>query len=109
MIPPAFRAYFIDTRTLLRYYFRMKTCSKCGVKQPPDNYYGAKGTRDGLRGECKSCFARRAKAHYQANSEREIARVKEWQQANRERVSTTQRKRRTRLDVKRRERASYLT
>jgi Recombination endonuclease VII len=86
----------------------MKRCSKCGVQQPIDQFYRAKGTRDGLRGDCKTCFAKRARAHYLANAEREIARVKQWQQANPERVRAVQRKRRMRPNSKLADRASHL-
>jgi hypothetical protein len=86
----------------------MKRCSKCGVEQSADQFYKAKGTRDGLRGDCKACFAKRARANYLANSEREIARVKQWQQANPDRVRATQRKRRSRPGSKLADRVLHL-
>jgi len=86
----------------------MKRCSKCGVEQSPDQFYKAKGTRDGLRGDCKICFSKRARANYLANSEREIARVKQWQQANPDRVRAAQRKRRSQPGSKLADRAWHL-
>jgi hypothetical protein len=32
----------------------MKTCNKCGVFQPVENFYRAPGMRDGYRGDCKT-------------------------------------------------------
>lgn len=33
----------------------MKTCFKCGVEQPLDNFYKHKGMVDGHLGKCKEC------------------------------------------------------
>ena len=86
----------------------MKRCVKCGIRQPLDQFYRAKGTRDGLRGDCKSCFKARARARYQADSSAAIARVKRWQQANPDRLNAYRRRRRLEPEVKRRERAGHL-
>lgn len=86
----------------------MKRCTKCGVEQPLDNFYKAPGGRDGLRGDCKTCFAARRKDWYEGNRDREIARVKAWQEANRDRHLANQRERRTRPEVKARERDAHL-
>jgi hypothetical protein len=67
----------------------MKRCTKCGAIKALSEFYAAKGTRDGLRGECKSCFAARAKVWYAKNRERAIENVKAWQRANPERVQAT--------------------
>jgi hypothetical protein len=62
----------------------LKKCSKCGIDQPLENFYKAKGTRDGYRGDCKACFAKRAKEWYgkPGNREKAIARVQRWQEDN---------------------------
>lgn len=86
----------------------MKRCTKCGVEQPIENFYKAPGGRDGRRGDCKTCFAARRKQWYVENRERELARVAAWQEANRERHLANQRARRTRPEVKARERAGHL-
>lgn len=86
----------------------MKRCVKCGVVQPLEQFYRAKGTKDGLRGDCKSCFKARAQARYQADRATAIARVKRWQQANPERLNAYRRRRRLEPSVKRRERAGHL-
>jgi hypothetical protein len=85
----------------------MKRCTKCGELKPLDAFYRA-SKRGDLRGECKDCNLATKKEWYQANRDREIARVKAWQQANAERVNATQRQRRTRPDVKLRERDGHL-
>lgn len=64
----------------------MKRCTKCGVEQPLENFYRAAGSRDGHRGDCRSCFAARAAARHAANPGPSRERVKTWQQDNPERV-----------------------
>jgi hypothetical protein len=86
----------------------MKRCKNCGVPQPLQDFYRAAGTKDGLRGECKRCSSEDKRRRYLADREAAIARVKRWQQANPERVNATQRARRARPEVKRRERAGHL-
>lgn len=44
-----------------------KTCTKCGVEKPLTEYHASKKSPDGLRWRCKGC-------------------VKEYQQANRDRI-----------------------
>ena len=72
----------------------MKRCSKCGELKSLDQYYAAKGCRDGLRGDCKSCFAARAKARYAEKSDEIKAYVKRWQQENAEYVRAYRKRRR---------------
>jgi hypothetical protein len=86
----------------------MKRCKKCGVLRQFDEFYGAAGARDGLRGECKACTSADKRRRYLADPQAAIERVKRWQQANPERVNAAQRLRRTRPEVKRRERAGHL-
>jgi hypothetical protein len=69
-----------------------KTCSKCGVRQPIENFYRAAGTRDGFRGDCKSCFQARAAARYRANPEPMKERAKQWARENPERLRATKRR-----------------
>lgn len=86
----------------------MKRCTKCGVEQPLDNFYKAQGTRDGLRGDCKLCFKARAKERYPLVRDKAIARAKQWRIDNIERHREVQRARRTRPEVKARDRAGHL-
>ena len=71
----------------------MKRCTKCGELKPESEFYAAKGCKGGLRGDCKTCHARRAKEWYAKNRERSIASVKRWQQENKERLNAYRRKR----------------
>ncbi len=70
-----------------------KVCSVCGHLKPIEDFYKATGTRDGRRGDCKSCNLARKASWYQRNREREIARVRDWQAANPDRVRATRKKR----------------
>lgn len=86
----------------------MKRCSKCGEELPLTEFYREASARDGYRGDCKRCFQVRAKARYPQVREQAIARAKAWQQANPERVRAYQRERRTRPEVKAKDRAGHL-
>jgi hypothetical protein len=70
-----------------------KQCTKCGALKPLDEFYAAKGTKDGLRGDCKECHSLRAKDWYAKNREQSIAYVKRWQQENKDRVNAYRRAR----------------
>ncbi len=65
----------------------MKRCKKCGESKPLSDFYKAAGTRDGRRGECISCNLAAQAAKNRANPELNRQRVREWQQANPERVA----------------------
>jgi hypothetical protein len=86
----------------------MKQCAKCGETKPIDDFYKATGTRDGHRGECKSCNSNAKKAWYLANRERVKANVKRWQQENAEHHNAQQRVRRKDPVRKRKERNGHL-
>ena len=70
----------------------VKRCSKCGIEQPVSEFYPAKGARDGLRGDCKTCFRKRAAARYRANPEVVKERVRRWAQENPEKRADWQRR-----------------
>jgi hypothetical protein len=86
----------------------MKRCTKCGVEQPLENFYKAKGTRDGYRGDCKACFRARAKARYPQVRDQAIARAKQWRVDNIERYRDNQRRMRSTPEAKRRSRQYHL-
>lgn len=48
----------------------MKTCFKCGERQPRSNFYRHPYTADGLLGKCKECAKSDAKEHRLANLDR---------------------------------------
>src|SRR5262249_25243486 len=59
--------------------------------KPESEFYAAKGGKDGRRGDCKTCFAVRARAWYAKNRERAIANATAWRKANLERARATRR------------------
>jgi hypothetical protein len=81
----------------------VKRCRRCGEDKPLDEFYAEKSGRDGRRPECKACTAAQRKQWYAANKEREIARVRAWQQANPDRVKASQHKNREQRNRKMRE------
>lgn len=83
-------------------------CVKCGVEQPLESFYRAPGTRDGHRGDCKSCFRARAKARYPQVREANIARARKWREDNLERFQENQRRMRNTPEGKLRQRAGHL-
>jgi hypothetical protein len=85
-----------------------KACKKCGETKRLTEFHRANGTRDGHRGECKSCHAAAKRLWYQANSDAVKAKVKRWQRENRDRHNASQQARRQDPARKRRERTAYL-
>lgn len=61
----------------------LKTCTKCGVEQPFENYSKNKLGRNGLNPHCRKCDAAKGKAWQQANKEKVAARKKLWGEKNR--------------------------
>src|SRR5207253_1429376 len=98
----------LESRTSVRYNCDMKTCKKCGVEKPLEEFYRAAGMRDGHRGECKACNLAEKHDRYLAAPEAAIARVKRWQQENPDRLNAYRRTRRQEPAVKRAERAGHL-
>lgn len=90
------------------YNLDMKRCSKCGELKPLDAFYKAKGTRDGLRGDCRDCFRARAKARYPLVREQAIERAKRWREENIDRFRETQRRNRSTPEGRRKQREYHL-
>jgi hypothetical protein len=86
----------------------LKKCSKCGELKPLDQFYVAKGGRDGRRGDCKACFAARHQRWYAGNKAKEIARVQAWRDANAGRYAEYQRQYNARPERKLADRAGHL-
>ncbi len=86
----------------------MKTCKKCGLTKPYDDFYRCAGMKDGYRNDCRTCNLEAKHQRYLNDPATAIARAKRWQQANPERVNATQRARRAKPEVKRRARADHL-
>jgi hypothetical protein len=86
----------------------MKTCNKCGVEQPLENFYKAAGTRDGHRGECRACFRKRAQERYPEVRDQAIARAKKWREDNIDRFRDNQRRMRATPEYKQKSREYHL-
>ena len=71
-----------------------KTCRKCGELKPLTDFHRQEGMKDGHRHDCKTCHGAAHKEWYAKNRNEEIQRVKRWQQANKDRVNASQRRRR---------------
>jgi hypothetical protein len=85
----------------------MKVCSICGETKPLEDFYRANGTRDGHRGECKSCNRAAKRERYAADPEKYVAMVRRWQQANAQRMRDYRRQRNAQPEVKRKARNAY--
>ena len=75
-----------------------KTCSRCKLENPLDEFNKNKSTKDGYYHWCKKCLkeyreankeriAERNKRYREANKEKVSGRKKQWYEANKERVS----------------------
>lgn len=90
----------------------MKTCTKCGVPQPEEQFYKRPSTKDGLRYDCKMCVRRAEALHredhretinaarrgrYASNPEREKTRSNAWKAKHPEASRKDSHRRRTAL------------
>ena len=95
----------------------MKTCSKCKIEKEVSEFNKNKTKKDGLQFECESCRKKLNKEHYQANKERLKERrkeryqankgseyMKEWREANKERLKEYYQANKGRLNEARRQR-----
>ena len=64
----------------------MKTCSKCGVLKPLEDFYKMGGMRDGHRNDCKACNLAAKAARHRANPTPARERAKAWNQDHPEQV-----------------------
>jgi hypothetical protein len=88
-----------------------KRCRICGEEKPLTEFHRASGTRDGHRGECKTCFRQQWKARYDADPlqrRRAVERARAWQQRNPERYAAFLKRRNASPAYKRSLRASHL-
>lgn len=69
-----------------------KTCSKCYLTKPKEDFYKSPGMKDGRRNDCISCCKEARKGRYKP--EEAIQRAREWNKANPDRVKANQRRRR---------------
>tara|TARA_Y100000310_G_scaffold44447_1_gene41503 strand:+ start:262 stop:813 length:552 start_codon:yes stop_codon:yes gene_type:complete len=57
-----------------------KKCSKCKVVKPFDGFSKSKRRKDGHNNECKECHSKYHKQYHQANKEKILERVKQYNQ-----------------------------
>lgn len=90
----------------------MKTCTKCQIEQPVDNFYNDKKSKDGKKIYCKDCMKSYNKKYkkehrtelntyqrefYLDNRERITNHVTNWQRSNPHKVREINQRRRTRV------------
>lgn len=70
----------------------MKACSKCAEVKPLEDYYKHPTNRDGRFGTCKPCVLADRRRRYEADGDTLRERVRDYRQANPERVAEVKRK-----------------
>lgn len=65
--------------------YELKTCKKCGLEKPVDDFYSGAQTKDGRSSSCKDCVKAAAKA-------RREAKIEYYREYDRERAKLPQRK-----------------
>lgn len=68
-----------------------KKCSKCGEVKSRTEFHKASRSKDGLKGQCKSCRGAYSKESYWSNRDSELRKVKEYVQKNKDKVALYQR------------------
>lgn len=88
----------------------MKTCKGCGICKPLDEFYAAKGPKDGRQGRCKECTKLKQREHAAADVEANRRRVADWRKADPERARESRRasNAKHREAIKHRKRLYYL-
>tara|TARA_S200002703_G_scaffold39288_1_gene34432 strand:+ start:590 stop:1285 length:696 start_codon:yes stop_codon:yes gene_type:complete len=62
-----------------------KTCTKCGIDKPLNDYHNRKDSKDGKKGQCKECSRNASRAWIKENKERHRKNALTWTKANPER------------------------
>ena len=68
-----------------------KTCTKCGIDKPLNDYYNHKRRKDGKEATCKKCRSKNSRKNYEANRELRLIQSRAWYEMNRERKTATTR------------------
>lgn len=69
-----------------------KTCTTCGKAKPLSEFYKQADCQYGVASRCKICTRAARIDHYQANTEKVLARNVRWQQANPDKVAAAKTK-----------------
>lgn len=64
----------------------MKTCTRCKVEQPFNEFYKDTGKKDGLRSLCKKCTRKSQAEYHKNNAEKIKERQRRWSQQNTEKI-----------------------
>jgi hypothetical protein len=64
-------------------------CTKCGVKQPRENFYNHKDCRGGVSSQCKKCVKKAQKCYYNSNRDNYRVSHAKWYDANKDRRNMT--------------------
>ncbi len=59
-----------------------KTCTKCNIEKPLDEFKKQSSTKDGYSYACKVCLALVAKSYYKKNQEKLINKSVNWAKEN---------------------------
>lgn len=70
----------------------MKSCTKCGVERPLDEFAKGRGFKDGLQYKCKSCCREYHRQYYQKNKAKIDAKNRRWAVAHPEKCRENVRK-----------------
>jgi hypothetical protein len=65
----------------------MKTCKRCNIEKPLNQYWKRKGEKDGLHRYCVSCQKTEGKQYYSTHKEEHNARSTKWISKNKEKHS----------------------
>ena len=69
-----------------------KTCTKCGVVKPLDDFHRDKRSPDGRRSDCKECVREYKHRYYEENRDKERERKHRYREENRDKVRKCQRR-----------------
>ena len=61
-----------------------RTCTRCGITKPRDEYGKSAKNKDGMTAYCTPCMKAYAHEHYMRNREKRKRQVEEWREANAE-------------------------
>lgn len=67
-----------------------KTCTKCQILKPLDQFKKQSSTKDGRSYSCKACLKIVAQNHYKKNQEKIINQSLDWQKKNPEKYNKYQ-------------------
>lgn len=69
-----------------------KVCNNCGKTKPFEDYDKSKTCTGGRMGTCKDCRAIKGRERYEENRDKVIAKSRDWNEKNREKVNQNQKR-----------------